>query len=274
MTNGKPQLHVSMLEMLSRCGIQFQRRYGARFGCWPEEEIIPPGVALAVGISVHKAVEADLSCKMNTGQLLLSEAVQDRARDAFGVIYEGGMLFAEDEAVNIQSTVGAGIDQAVALSELHHQELAPRIEPLALEERFVIDMKGWPIDLSGQKDIREKDAIRDTKTARARPQEGAAKSLQMSMYCLSEQVERGALPSAVHLDYLVKTKTPKLVTVSAVPDPTWTDPLMRRIERFVEIIKAVKEGKEAFTPASPGDWICQEKYCGYAHTCEFFCGKK
>jgi hypothetical protein len=97
--------------------------------------------------------------------------------------------------------------------------------------------------------------------------------MQMGMYCLSEKVERKELPKKVCLDFLVKTKTPKLVIREAVPTMEWIDPLLQRVERAIEIIQTVREGKQAFTPADPESWICSKKYCGYSTTCRFASGK-
>lgn len=273
-TNSKPQLHVSMLDMLSRCGIQFQRRYGARFGCWHEEEIIPPGVALATGTAVHTAVEKNLRSKIeNKGELLPREEVAEIARDKFEEVWNGGMMLSEDEAVDPNATLGRATDQTVNLALLHHDNLAPLLQPLAIEEKFVIVLDDYPLDLSGQKDIREADRIRDTKTRAASPPKDAARSMQLAMYALSEKVARGSLPKAVALDVLVKTKTPKIITLEETPTDEWISPLLRRVKRATEIIQTVKEGKNAFAPADPENWVCSAKYCGYAQTCPFWSGK-
>jgi len=272
-TNNKPQLHVSMLNMLSRCGIQFQRRYGARFDVWHEEEILPPSVALAVGISVHKGVESDLRSKLDNKTLLSTEEIKSIVSDNVKGIWEGGMMLSEEEAKAVKKTFGETTDQAVTLATLHHDELAPELNPLAIEERFVIELDGWPIDLSGTKDVREPDCLRDTKTSKRSPSQDAARSMQMAMYSLAEHNAGRGMPKKVCLDFLVKTKTSKLVTVEAVPDNSWITPLLRRIERFIEIIDAVKSGKQAFTPAQPDDWSCSRRYCGFSHDCLFFSGR-
>lgn len=269
----RPQLHISMLDMLSRCGIQFQRRYGYRFGCWHEEEIKPPTIALATGIAIHKAVETNLRHKMEVKELLPVEDVAQAARESFEGTWQGGMMFSDDEALNVVKTKGSAIDQTVALARLHSTELAPLIEPLAIEEKFVIEMPDYDFDLSGQKDIREASGIRDTKTARSSPPAGSAQSLQMAMYCLSEKVEQRGLPAKVSLDFLVKTKTPKVVVCEAVPHDSWIDPLYRRIEQAAKIIKSVKEGRGEFTPADPNHWCCTRKFCGWADTCPYWSGK-
>ena len=270
----RPQLHVSMLEMMSRCGIQFQRRYGARFDCWPEEEIMPPGIALVTGISVHKAVEANLKNKIETeGQLLARDRVATIADEEFRGIWQGGVMLTDDESVNVNKVFGSAIDQTVALALLHHDNLAPIIKPIAVEEKFVITMTDYPYDLAGKKDIREVSAIRDTKTKAATPPDSAARSLQMSMYCMAEKVAGRGLPKKVYLDFLVKTKTPKVVIREAIPEASWIQPLMRRIERAIEIIQSVKEGKGQFTPADPEHWCCKKKFCGYSTSCPYFSGR-
>lgn len=269
----KPQLHVSMLDMMSRCGVQFQRRYGARFGIWPQEEIIPPGIALGIGIAVDASVNANLSMKMQSGNLLSEEEVNDTARDAFENVWSQGMLLTEDEGRDINKTEGDAVDTSIALASLHHKVLAPEIVPLAIQERFVIELSGYPYDLSGTKDIREADCIRDTKTSNKTPEPEAAKSMQMAMYSLAEKVERGALPKSVKLDFLVKNKTPKVEVREATPDESWISPLVRRIERTTEIIEAVKSGKQVLAPALPSDWICTKRFCGYAATCPFWSGR-
>ena len=262
-----------MIDMMSRCGIQFQRRYGARFGCWHEEEIIPPGIALATGSSVHKSVEANLTHKMeNEGALLPRDQVASIARDSFDGITSGELLLSEDEALDIRATIGAAVDQTVALAGLHYDELAPVIQPVAVEERFVIEVPDYPYDLAGRIDIREAHTIRDTKTSKMSPPADAARSLQMGMYVMAEHVQRRK-PEKVYLDYLVKTKTPKVVTREAVPDCEMILPVKSRITRAMKIIGSVKEGKGQFTPADPGHWCCTERFCGYARTCPFWSGR-
>jgi len=266
----KTQIHFSMLDMLSRCGVQFQRRYGARFGVWEREEIIPPGVALVTGISTHKSVDANLSNKLTNKELLPIEAVADIARDSVHACFNGGMMFTEDEGADLKQTLADMVDMSVALSTLHYTELAPNIEPVALEEPWVITLKNQPYDLSGRIDIREATAIRDTKTAATSPTKDAAASMQMAVYSLAHKVMHGKLPEHVYIDSLVKTKVPKAVTVEAMPEDKWLPPVLKRIERAIEIIESVKSGHQAFTPARADDFMCSRRFCGFADTCCFF----
>jgi hypothetical protein len=268
----KVQLHSSMLGMITRCGIQFQRRYGHRFGIWHEEEIVPPGIALAVGISVHKSVQRNLQNKLETGLLLVPGMVKEAAFETFNEIWVGGMMLTEQEALDQKKTRGAGADQAVNLSLLHHKVMAPKIKPRAVEKKFVIELHDFPMDLAGQMDIVESDKIGDVKTMATN--KASVKSMQMALYAMAFKVEKGELPKVVYHDKLIKTKVPKAEREETVPDDSWTAPLIRRIERFSEIIDAVQSGKQALTPASPTDWVCTAKYCGYARSCKFWSGRE
>jgi len=280
MNTPKPQLHVSMLNTLSRCGIAFQRRYGYRFGVWHQEEIIPPAVAMAVGTATHKSVEDNLRHVIETGEMLSVEAVADVARDSFLSVRERqGLQFNGQEALNVEQTVGAAVDLSVELSRLHRVERAPAIIPVDVERRFIVELPDYPIDLAGQIDIVEADAIEDTKTTGRSKGQWAAKTLQMAMYATAYKAasdpdpEQRRFPSMVRVTELLKHKVPKVNVDEHVPTNEWVQPLYNRIERFLELIEAAKTGKAAFTPATPDDWTCTRKWCGYADTCPYFSGR-
>lgn len=282
---GKPQLHVSMIEMLFRCGEQFKRRYGHLFGLWPKEEIIPPSIALATGISVHKTIDANLNHKMESdnGDLLPRDQIRDMARDEFENVWTGGMMLTDEEAVDVKAVHGKAVDQTIALSVLHHEELAPAIKPVAVEEKFVVILPKYPYDLAGTIDIREATGLRDTKTSKRAPSGDAARTLQGAMYCMAHEVNRmgcepedevGKLPDWWTIDFLVKSNE-SAVTHYFKPDRPWIDLVQARIVRATEFIEAVKEGKAAFLPADADamNWRCSKKFCGYATTCEFWSGR-
>jgi len=271
----KPQLTNSMLEQMARCGIQFQRRYGARFGCWHSEEIVPPGIALLTGISVHKSVEMNYRHKMAAeGQMIPRAEAEAITRDEFMNLWQAGVMLTEDEADNVKTVLGSSVDMSVRLAALHYDNVAPDVNPVAVEEPFVIEMKNYPYDLAGRKDVRTATGIHDVKTKAASPPANAAQSNQMAMYALSEKVKpAGKLSEYVSLEFLVKTKTPKLVIRQAIPTEDWINPLLKRIEQMMKIIQAVKEGHIGFTPADPEHWCCQKKYCGFATDCDFWSGK-
>lgn len=214
-----------------------------------------------------------MRAKLDTESLLSAEAVEQAARDSFEGTWQGAVLLTPEESVNPDKTKGSAIDQTVALARLHHTEIAPSINPISVEEKFVIKMPNHEMDLSGQKDIREKGRIIDVKTRRATPPPGTVISIQMGMYALSEKIIHGEFPDEVAHHNLIKTKTPKVFVDVAKPTMAWIDPLFARIEQFMAVIKAAKEGIATFSPADPGNWICNPRYCGYAKTCKFYLKK-
>jgi hypothetical protein len=256
----KPQLHQSSLDMLFKCGEQYYRRYILG-------EKIPPGIALVVGSATHKSIEKNLTAKIKTGELLSVEQVKDVARDELEGMWKSGIRLDEEELKRgIQAIKGEAIDIAVSLSTLHRTDLAPILAPTHVERKFVVKLDGYPMDLSGTIDIQEgAKRIRDTKTAAKSPSQGDAdSSLQLTMYGLAAKVVDGVAPQEFALDGLVKTKTPKVVTLKTTRTDEDYQMLLRRVERSIAIIE-----KGAFTPARPTDWWCSRKWCGYWDSCPF-----
>lgn len=262
----KIQIHQSMLSQNNRCGEQFRRRYGARFGWADREEIIPPGIALVTGIATHAAIEKNLTAKIETDELLSVEQVMDIARDEATGLFLDPVLLTDDEAADVKGTQGECVDMVITLALLHAIELAPVIDPKSVERKWVVELNGFPFDLAGRWDIEEKNgSIRDTKTAKRSPsQADADNSEQLTMYALAKKVCDGEEPSGLYIDALVKLKNPKAVTLQTTRTEAQRQILLNRVERFAEIIE-----KGAFTPANSTDWICNPKWCGYYGTCAF-----
>jgi hypothetical protein len=182
-------------------------------------------------------------------------------------------MLTDDEAIDVKGTLGKAVDQTVALSVLHHDNLAPIITPVAIEEKFVINLDNYPYDLAGTVDIRTAAGLRDTKTKAITPPENAARTLQGAMYCMAHEVNHQKLPALWTIDFLVKTKTPKVEIRTYEPDKAWIDVLRARLVRATECIQAVKEGRTSFVPADAESWICSKKFCGYHADCPYWSGR-
>lgn len=256
---GKPRLHHTALNMLRRCGIQFVYRY-------VENSRKPPGIAALVGRGTHKAVEHDLKEKIATGKLLPDSVISDVARDGFYDAWESGVhLSREEREDDVKKLKAKAVDQAVELAVLHHDEVAPMLNPELVETWWHMATDA-PFDLSGVFDVIETDGrVRDTKTKKATPSRtAAATSPQLSMYALARHVHGVTLPVQVALDTLVKTKTPKKDI--QLSERTADDLAVqeRRIQRAFKVIES-----ESFLPADPDDWACSERYCGWFQECKF-----
>lgn len=280
-TQEKPQLHQSMLDTLSHCGEQFRRRYGARFGIADKEEIVPPGTALIVGSAVHSGVEHNLRHYLeNDHSYLPREQVEAITRDnVLGIWESEGVALSPDEAINVSITKGQTVDMAIGLVRLHYDKVAPTLHPHLVEHQFVLELPRYPFDLSGRIDMIEKDGeavgVVDVKTKGRRMAANSWLSIQFMLYSLAVKKMQaiGRLPDYVRYDVLLKNKTPLYAPVTGIPSEDWLQPMFHRIERFAEILTAAKEGRMAFTPAKHEDWVCTEKWCGYARTCPFWTGR-
>ncbi|MFH1572429.1 MAG: PD-(D/E)XK nuclease family protein [Acidobacteriota bacterium] len=258
----RPQLHASALEM--KCAEAFRRRY-------IENEIIPPGVALIVGTGTHRSVERNLSHKVETGELLPVEAVQDHARDAVNHAWEGGVRLEPEELERGMKLVkGEAVNKAIRLSVLHHAEVAPGLIPTHVERPWSLEINGYPVDLVGRIDVQEgAESIRDTKTSGKTPSADCAqKSVQLKAYSLAVMKIDGAAPVWSRMDYLIDTKTPKSATFEA----QFTDDDYRAVLARVETLCLAME-RGVFIPVEPTHWACDPKWCGYALTCRYFVSK-
>lgn len=270
MENSKQAIHISEITMLESCGEQFRRRYGYKYGWNDKKEIIPPGIAIMIGIGTHKSVESNLKAKIKSGVLLDLEEVRDIARDSITGLWQQEVRLFDEEKENIKATKGASIDMAIALSALHATDLAPTLVPVSVERQWVIELQAYPYDLAGRIDIEETNAIRDTKTAgKTPPATTADKSEQLSMYALAKKVCDGTQPEIMYLDSLVKTKVPKIVIQETTRTEQDMQALLRRIERAIEIIEGGR-----FMPCKADDWRCSKRWCGFASTCKFFSGRE
>ncbi len=256
----KFQLHVSGLNMLSRCGEQFRRRY-------IEGEKLRPGVAIAIGVAVDRTVTQDLSNKITSGELLPDEAIKDYARDECVAAFERGIeLDSEYAEMGEEKARATAIDTSVILADLHHGKVAPRLFPTHVQREWVLDVNGLPVQLAGTIDVQEGAlAIRDTKTSKkSPPADTAAKSLQLTTYALAVRQCDGKAPASVALDYLVHTKEPKLVQLVSTRTDKDFPHLMERIYQASVMIE-----KGVFMPAPIDSWWCDAKWCGYFNTCRF-----
>jgi hypothetical protein len=241
--------------MLTKCGLQYEFRYVRGIKR-------PPGVALVIGKGAHGAIEADLGKKIETGELLADDAIADYARDATEAEWKKETPKPEDDGE--PADLGGAVDMAIALAELHHREVAPGLEPIAVERGFTLAMPDFPFDFTGYIDVEEKGRVRDVKTAGKAPASDAADtSEQLTAYSLEATV-RGAPAAEVVLDVLVKTKVPRVVTLRSERTADDHRRFLRKLEMAARVIKA-----GAFLPAPkvPGVWWCSQKHCGYWDMC-------
>ena len=293
----RKQLHQSGLEMLSKCGIQFEFRYlkGMKR---------KPNAFLICGTATDAAVTTDLNHKIETGELEQEDVLLDIARDRIEHHPEKDDIeLEEDETAG--TVIAETKDKAVRLVKAHHGEIAPTIQPTHTARKFSINMDRWlrgkgkaiheqaeqsdnpwlkrvlhqqaahlnaaardGFDFVGEQDVVEKSetslVIRDTKTSKKSPnQDVADQSNQLSAYALASQVLDGKLPDSLKLDYLIDLKkSTKTMTIETVRDDEST---MAYLNRLVNGITSIRSG--VFVPAPDQAWWCAQKWCAYFNLC-------
>lgn len=264
----KPFFSPTQLAMLRRCPLQYYYRY-------VEGLKVPPGISLLRGIAVHDAAEKNLRHKMSTGGLLPKDTVADIARDSFEAQWqkEPPMLDDDEKERGVDAVRGEAVDASVRLAVVHHEQLAPTIEPEHIERGFKIEIEDGPYDLLGYLDLQEAlpeenergeevawHRVRDLKTSRKSPAaDAAAKSDQLTCYSLAVAVLDGETPRELAIDTLVDLKKePKVVTQLTRRSDVDHQRLLDLVARAGKVVAAGN-----FLPADEGSWVCSSRWCGY-----------
>jgi hypothetical protein len=201
----------------------------------------------------------------------------------------------EEAGLTIEQVEGREKDNAIGMAAHYVEEVAPTINPIAVERRIAVDLKGTPWRLSGVPDIVEEQTpevvnpvqvtktkelitptgeeigttlriIRDTKTKVKAPSATEADtSDQLSFYALLDKLDTGKVPDAMVLDHVVRTpggkKTkPKVYTKRQYT--TRTDDDLRNLYRKLNVVTEAIE-KEVYLPAPQGSWWCSKRMCQF-----------
>jgi len=271
----KPQLHQSHLALLYRCGYKFSLVV-------LNGEREPQTTPLIIGTGTHAANAKNLQNKIDKGSLLDKSIVEDVARDSFLAAWDNSpvVLNEEEKFLGMKRAKGAAMDQTIDCSKAYHYDVAPNIQPISVEKKFVIEAQGYDYDFAGQIDVDEDkktpdketcpgetiigDGIRDTKTRKTNlGQQEVDCSEQYTFYALYKWLESGKkkVPDFVAQDSIIKpTKTRAAYCVSHYSRREIKD-FVVAFRRFNQACKIIRAGM--FTPASPSDYLCTPEFCGF-----------
>lgn len=260
LTEKKPYVSASQLSMYEMCGESYRRRY-------IDVDIIPPGIALLRGTGVHEGAKINFRQKIDSHEDLKETDIVDASVSAFEerVKSDGVLLTEEEESEGKENVIGKGKDSVVTLARLYTTETAPEYQPVRVEEKQRIVLKG-EYDLLAVMDLSDdQDRVIDLKTTtRKKPADEIEKSEQLSFYSLVFKALEKKLPQSVRLEVLIDKKVPERQMLEGARD---TEDLMTLINRINCMIKGVEKG--VFMPCNQTSWKCSEKYCGYYHTCKY-----
>lgn len=251
----RPKYHQSEIHTFLKCGKQWEFRYllGMK---------TPPKAALTVGRAVDKAVTNNLLEKVRSGADLPLEAVLDGYSKEFDTEAKE-TEWGEDDS-------GKQKDMGVKLVSIHHELIAPKIQPATVQEEFVIETDAG-YDLGGTIDLTEKDdTVADTKTSKmAYGIEDLEGAIQPTLYDFAFEAIHKRPAKQFRFDVLIKptVKNPaKVQQIAAKPTQRDREFLFDAIG---QMHKAIQAG--VTLPAPEGAWWCSKDWCGYWDKCK---GKK
>lgn len=222
-------------------------------------------VGAIVGTATHAGAAKTLEDKMKTGEIGQEvDALDASVESLTEEIKLGSVIW--DETTRNKSTAEK---QVLRMVKSYRTHLAPKISPIAVEERLKVDL-GDGLILSGQSDTicREPGAIRDTKTGKQRSgnaaQYGGYGIIQRSHGRDIERVtedfiqrvaENREQPAPVSLDYgLAACEHAAVEAISDIKQSV--DEFGRRLSKMTP-----DEPPEYAFRANPMSVLCSEKYC-------------
>ena len=253
-------LTKTMIIMFFRCPAQFERRY-------VRNEIIPPGIAARQGSAVHKGAEVNHIQKITTKVDLAVEDIQDAARDHYiHLIKEEGVFIPADKVSGKNRLLAEGLDNTTRLAKLYAEEVAPKINPVMVEEKLFWDHPETGIPLSGTLDVLTEDNhLPDIKTSgKAKTQKEVDVSIDLTMYAGLVANHTGKWPNKVSLEVLVNSRTPKYQCLESTRGPNDFFVLVQRVK---VVWAQIQTG--LFPPCAPDFWMCSPDWCGYYNSCRY-----
>lgn len=120
------------------------------------------GVAAAIGTAVHRGAAAILQEKAKLGLMPHPVIGQDEARDELRRLAADGIAY-DEMSPRLNDAEKAALRMVIC----YRDELAPWIDPIAIEQRLEAEVEPGLV-LSGQSDViaREPNAVRDLKTGK------------------------------------------------------------------------------------------------------------
>mgnify|MGYP000017523799 CR=1 FL=1 len=243
-------LSVTSIKMYLRCPLQFMFRYVKGLK-------IPPVGAIVLGKSVHKGLEENYRHKQKTEK----DLPLPKVLEAYAAFFD---LEKQQEEIDWEGENPGKIkDEGIGLLKVYHKEIAPPIQPLAVEEEFILEFENTPYTLKGYLDLVDQNkTIRDTKTAkRSYPQDSAQTDIQLTAYNLAYKYLKGEEPKSLCFDIMVRTKQPKVQTLQS--PPRTQEQLTRFLKLLGSIARAIKTG--IFYPCE-NQQVCS--WCGYREVCK------
>lgn len=264
MAEQRPHFSVSQIKTYQRCAKRWEFKYVQRI---PEGKG-PPAIR---GLALHAGAAHNFRQKIETRRdLRLSEVLDVAAQEVEGQFAGGVYLTAAEQTVGVSHLRARTKDIAVAMTRHYHLRVAPKIQPVLVEETIRVRPGGKLLkrDVLGRLDLYTRDdRLIDNKSSEREPREGEEHREQgLTMYALLFHARYGRLPREVGLEY-VSGRTPVSVHHSYRASTRTMADLRAMVQKLVHTERAIDAG--AFPPTSPDNWWCSERWCSYWNICPF-----
>lgn len=245
------QISQSRIAMYLKCPMQFYFRY-----C--EGLIVPPRAALTLGSSFHRAIAVNYRQKVGSHEDLPTSDVLDAFSTDFDHRAHETLWFQDEDPGKVK-------DSGVAITQHYQTEAAPAIQPVMVEKEFEAPMtyrvngEQKEVKLKGILDLQDEDqVIVESKTTSRKPY-----SVQYSHIIQSTFYVAGAMQEygSARVDYVVNTKTPKIVRYPIIVDS-------RKVVFLTNLVASVVESieHELWIP-NRDHFLCSQRWCGYWDLC-------
>lgn len=259
-------LSASSVGMLLRCPRQFQQRY--IFG--RKER---PGEAPVIGSFLHETLEWNYGQKIESHvDYPVTDALQYLQDVAVPKVLEeeGGV-----DNVRWDSNFEAARKDADRLTSSYYRTVVPRIQPIAVEQRFEVWVPGVEIPLIGYVDTEEELRTLDVKTGRN------AQSKVKPSWMLQGRLYAWAKGKPTEFHSISRAQTPKIVTALESEAMTVPVPTHGQLENTRHLIRTAADLIRYFlaTFGTERDWptwgatpdftrnMLPCDYCGFRKDC-------
>lgn len=230
---------------------------------------LPMGVAPAIGNAVHKAAEVTFEERARSGELPPVSLATDCAVAEIDEAMKKGVEFDGPRGATLNAN--AAQQQTVSMTRAYHRVVAPRIEPVLVEERLMAEVSPGLI-LSGQPDIvaREPNTVHDLKTSAKRLP--GNHNLQLGAYAILsrshgyditgasiEHIQR-VRPDKPQPDPIEQRAPVQIAEAAAVNVVRHIDDDLR-VFRHGDGPRHLKPGDPASFLSNPRSFVCHERYC-------------
>ncbi|MCM8804231.1 MAG: PD-(D/E)XK nuclease family protein [Candidatus Omnitrophica bacterium] len=249
--------------MYLRCPAQYYFRY-------VENLKMPPGLALTFGKSIDSGLNLNYNQKKETFKDLKVDLMIDAYEQTYDTEIKNTLLTEDDDPKKTR-------EQGIKLIKEYHKNISPTVQPLQVQEKIEVDFEDFDYKLLVVPDlITIEENIIDNKTSsHSPPQENGIYRPSSFEHYLQLVADNFAFLSKykkesenLRIDYLVKTKTPKVVTVNFKPQKEDNVFFLNILGRIADAIK-----NNIFYP-NRNCMTCSYKFCGYAKLCEAQFGGK